>query len=125
MISTELAKVEKGFRELIDDIDVDAVLEKGGVLRTDFISTEHDPSVGIFSGVAFTIWWKLDEGEGDWAHLPIDVKIVKQSWTPIAPVFGEKRWSEPPPDWGDVYTIILENRRIIHRALIITQMKAF
>jgi hypothetical protein len=121
MISSVLADVEKQFDDLLcgDQLIVDAVLEHGdsGDLKTAFTSTEHDPSVGIFGGWVFTLWWRYDwvEEEGR-----MEVKLVRQDWGGVGRG-GRKRWGVPE-DWKEIFDLILENKNIIEQAFMRLEM---
>ena len=122
MISLILADVEKQFIELLsgENLALDAVLEYGdkGDLKTVFVSTEYDPSVGIYGGWVFTLWWRYEYDEKEEG---MRLRIVREDWGWGGVGQGRKRWGVPD-DWQDVYELILENKGIVERALVRLEM---
>lgn len=121
MISQILAGVEQKLGALLD-MAVDATFEDG-TLKTVFISTDHDPQVGIFGGPVFTLWWKLKPSLGymekkRWPDrreegYPMDVNIVQEDWL------------VPKEEWTDEFQEIWKNRKIVYNALIAWDMRPY
>lgn len=122
MIAQALARAEKELESLLDDIAVDAFYHRGtGQIETVFISTEHDPSVGIFGGPVFAYWWDFVEWKEE-GH-PTDVRVVKEDWSLVQ---ERKRWGTPE-EWAEVAEVAQspEARRIVYRALMDILMRPF
>jgi len=120
MLATILAPIEKKFRDLLDLMDVDASIDESR-LKTVFISTEHDPGVGIRGGPVFTLWWALGTGveRKRWPtrikeeDFPTDIFVVEEDWL------------VPKEEWQDEMDVILANRKIIFDAMMNWYMRPY